>query len=129
MELCAGGLVVTFHSWAQRSLACTDTASCRSSAHSPPQSCAHTHTDSRLMKWVEPVGGASGEDGHLLVGWDPQWAGAARAGRPLAVQAAVAQEAALAVLAVLASRVMLTILEGEETGSGEPNLIGECTVG
>lgn len=84
----------------------------------------HTETDSRLLKWAEPVGGISGEtEGgeHSLVGRDPQWTGAAGAGRPLAIQAAVAQEAALAALAVLANRVVLTVLEGEETGSGDPN--------
>lgn len=67
--------------------------------------------------------------GHLLVGRDPQWARAAGARRPLAIQAAVAQEAALAALAVLANCVVLTILEGEETGSVEPSVIGECIVG
>lgn len=108
------GPSVAWHAQALHPVAPLHTAICKA---------ARTHTHKQQVI----VGRASGWDRweggrHLLVGRDPQWAGAAGAGRPLAVQAAVAQEAALAALAVLASRVVLTVLEGEDTG-GEPNLI------
>lgn len=52
---CQHALVFTSHSGVQRSPACTDTASCHSSAHNPPQSCTQTH-----KRQVSNGGGSNG---------------------------------------------------------------------